>query len=124
VHKITITATIAVILLKLPAGSFTKISDGREISNDWATRVKSSLKSLQSGCSLVFLLEQNINVTDHVISEIITNIEALDLAKFVQFFKNILVKFFKMLLDLVRVKWLTLSIDARSNHVRTLVHVG
>jgi hypothetical protein len=81
-HKITITTTIAVSLLVLSAGSFTKISDWREIGDNRTTRVKSSLKRLQSGSSLVLLLELNINVTDHVIGEVITNIKVLDLTKF------------------------------------------
>ena len=81
-HKITITTTIAVILLVLSAGSFTKISDWREIGDNRTARVKSSLKRLQSGGSLVLLLELNINVTDHVIGEVITNIKVLDLTKF------------------------------------------
>lgn len=73
---------------------------------------------------MVLLLELNIDVTDHVIGEVITNIKVLDLAKFAEFFKNILIEIFEMLLDLVWIEWLALSIDTGSNHVRAVVRVG
>lgn len=123
-HKITITPTIAVILLILPASSLAKIGDRRKISDDRAARVEPALKSLQSSCSLLLLPELDIDVSDHMVGKIIADVEALDLAKLVEFFKDVLVEVLEVLLNLFGVDGLALGVDAGGNHVGTLVHVG
>lgn len=72
---------------------------------------------------MVFLLELSVDVADHVVSEVVTDVEILDLAKFVQLLKDILVEIFEMFLDLLRIDRLTLSVDPWGYYVRTVVHV-
>lgn len=76
-----------------------------------------------SCCSLIFLPELDINIADHVIRKVITDVEGLDLAKLAQFLKDILIEIFKMLLHLAGINWLALSINPRSNHIRALIHI-
>lgn len=78
---------------------------------------------MQSSGSLVLLSELDVDVSNHVIGEVIADVETLDLAKFAEFFKNIFVEVLEMLLDLPRVDGLALGVHARCDHVRTLVHV-
>lgn len=72
---------------------------------------------------MVFLLELNVNVADHVVGEVVANVEALDLAELAEFFEDVLVEILEVLLDLARVNGLTLSVHARRDHVGSLVHV-
>lgn len=123
-HEIAVTPTVTIILLKLPARGFTEISHRRKISNNGATRVESTLKSLQGGGRLVFLLELHIDVANHVVSEIIADVEALDLPEFAKFFEDVFVEVLEVLLDLAGVDGLALGVDAWGDHVRTLIHVG
>lgn len=66
-HEITVTATVTVVFLKLTARCFAKIGNGREIGNDRATGVEATLQSLQGSSGLIFLLELDIDVANHVI---------------------------------------------------------
>jgi len=123
-HKIAIPATIAAVLLILSAGCFTKISNWGEVDNNRAARVKAALKGCMSCSCLIFLPELDIDIAYHVISKVVADIEVLNLTKFAQFFKDVLIKIFKMLLHLARINWLALSINPRGDHVRALIHVN
>ncbi|RHN75401.1 hypothetical protein MtrunA17_Chr2g0320811 [Medicago truncatula] len=59
-----------------------------------------------------------------MISEIITNIKTFNITILRQFIKQILIKLFKMILNFPWINRLSMNIDTRSNHIRTLVHVG
>lgn len=60
-----------------------------------------------------------------MVSEIITNIQALNLAILAELLKQILIKILKVVLDFLRIEVLLLSlrVEARSEHVGALVHV-
>lgn len=123
-HEIAIPTPITIILLVLPAGSLAKICNRREISNNWAAGIVPTLQGLQGSGGLILFLELDIDIADHVVSEIITYVEGLDFTKFTEFLEDVLVKILEMLLYLSWVNWLSLGIYAWGNHIRTLVHVG
>lgn len=79
---------------------------------------------MQSSGSLILFPELDVDVADHVVSEVITDVEALDLTELAEFFKDVFVEVLKVLLDLPRVDGLALGVNARGDHVRALVHVG
>lgn len=124
VHEITVTTSIAVVLLELPAGGLAEIGNGGEIGNDGTAGVESALESLQGRCGLFFFFELNVDVSNHVVGKIVANVEALDLPKLAQLLEDILVEILEMFLDLSRVDWLPLRVYSWGNHVRPLVHVG
>ena len=124
VHEVTIPTTVTVVLFILPTRGFPKIRDRREIGNDGTPRIKPTLQSLQSGCGLILFLKLNIDVANHVISKVVTNVEAFNLAKLAEFLKEILEEILKVLLDLARVEGLAICIDTGGDHVGSLVHVG
>lgn len=72
---------------------------------------------------MVFLFKLDINISDHVVGEVIADIKALDLTELAEFFKDVFVEVLKVFLDFARVDWLALGVDAWSDHVRALVHV-
>jgi len=80
-HEIAISTTIAAVLLILPAGRFTEISHRGKVNNNWSARVKTALKGYMSSSCLIFLPELDIDITNHVISKVIADIEILDLTK-------------------------------------------
>lgn len=123
-HKVTIPTTVTVVLFILPTRSFPKIGDRREIGNDGASRIEPTLQSLQSGSSLIIFFKLNIDIANHVVSKVITNIEAFNLAKLAEFLKEILEEILKVVLDLARVQRLAVCVDAWGDNVRSLVHVG
>lgn len=123
-HEIAVAPSVTIVLFKLPTRRFTEISHWREVGNNWPAGVKPSLQSFQSRRRLIFLLKLDINVSDHVIGEIVADVKALDLPKPVKFFKDVFVKFFKVFLDLSRIDRLALSIHTRCDHIGALVHVG
>ena len=73
---------------------------------------------------MVFFLELNVHVADHVVGEVVANVEALDLAELAELLEDVLVEILEVLLDLARVDGLALGVHARRDHVGSLVHVG
>lgn len=123
-HEVAVASTVAAVLLKLSAGGLTEVSYRGEVHNDRASRVESALESLKSSSSLVFLLELDVHIADHVISKVVTNVEALNFSKLGELFEDVFIEVLKVFLDLSRVDRLPLGVYARGYHVGPLVHVG
>lgn len=123
-HEVTITTTIASVLFILPAGGFTKICDWREIDNDGTARIESPSQITESISSLLFFPILNIDIAHHVVSQVVTYIQRLNFSIFAELLKQIFVEILKMFLNFARINRISLSIDARSDHIRTLIHVG
>lgn len=123
-HKIAIPAAITAVLLVLPAGRLAKIGDGREVSNNRTAGVEPPLQCVESSRSLILLLELDVDISDHVVGEVVADVEALDFAEFAELLEDVLVEILEMLLDLGGVDRLALGVDAGSDHVGALVHVG
>lgn len=124
VHKVTITPTVAIVLLELAAGSLAEVGDRGEVGDDGAAGVEATVQSLESGGSVVLLLELDVDVTDHVVGEVVTDVEALDLAELGELLENVLVEVLEMLLNLAGVDGVALGVDSGGDHVGALVHVG
>lgn len=124
VHEIAVSASVAVVLLELAAGGLAEVGDRGEIGYDRATVVEPPLESLQGGGGVVLLLELDVDVADHVVREVVANVEALDLAELAELLEDVLVEVLEVLLDLARVDRLALGVHSGGDHVRPLVHVG
>lgn len=83
VHEITVSASVAVVFLELAARGFPEIRHRREVGDNWAAIVEAALQGLQGGGGLILLLELDVDVADHVIGEVVADVEALDLAELV-----------------------------------------
>lgn len=122
-HKITVTPTVAVILLVLPTSGLAEISYRGEISNDRPTGVEPSLKCLEGSRRLVLLPELSIHVPNHVVGKVVADVKALDLTELAQLLEDVLKKVLEVLLYLAGIDGLTLRIYSGGDHVRALVHV-
>lgn len=123
VHEIAVTASVAAVLLELAACGLAEVGDRREIGDDGAAVVEPALERLQGGGGVVLLLELDVDVANHVVGEIVADVEALDLAELAELLKDILVEVLEVLLDLARVDRLALGVDSGGDHVGPLVHV-
>lgn len=123
-HEVTVTPSIAHIFLILSACSFTKICNWREVDNDRAACIKPSAKILKRISCMLFLPKLYIHISDHVISYVVTDIQILNISVLAQLLKQILIEILKVVLDLAGVEILGLGVDAGSEHVGALVHVG
>lgn len=74
-----------------------------EISNDRAIEVEAALESLQSNGGLIFPLELNVDVADHVIDEVVADVKGLDVAVVVEFLENVLVEVLEVVLNVAGV---------------------
>lgn len=83
VHEITVSASVAVVFLELAARGFPEIRHRREVGDNWAAIVEAALQGLQGSGGLILLLELDVDVADHVIGEVVADVEALDLAELV-----------------------------------------
>lgn len=122
-HEITIPTAVAVTFLELATSGFTEVGDRREVGNNGASIVEASLEGSQSSGGFLFFLELDVDIPYHMISEIVANVETLNLSEFAEFFEDVLVEVLQVLLDLTRVDGLTLGVHAGGDHVGPLVHV-
>lgn len=123
VHEVAIPATVAAVLLKLPTRGLAEVGDGGEVGDDGAGVVESSVERVESLGGLVLLAKLDVDVADHVVGEIVADIEALDLTELCELREYVLIEVLEVLLDLARVQGLPLRIHAWRDHVRALVHV-
>lgn len=80
-HEIAIPTSITTLLLKLPASSLPEVRHRREIGDDGPTGVEPTMEGLKGSGSLVFLSKLHVHITNHVVSEIVADVEGLDLAE-------------------------------------------
>lgn len=59
-----------------------------------------------------------------MVGEVVADVEALDFPEFPELLEYVLEEVLEMLLDLAGVDGLSLGVDARGDHVGTLVHIG
>lgn len=123
-HEVAVSTTVASILLILPAGGFSEVCDRGEVDNNWTTCIKSPSEILKCICSMLFLPKLNIHITNHVVSQIVADIQALKFTILAQFLKEIFIEVLEVILDLTGIDGLALDVDAGGDHIRSLVHVG
>lgn len=109
-HEIAVTASVAVIFFKLPARCFAKIRNGGKINNNWSAGIKPTLHGLQSGGRLFFLPELDVNISNHVICKVITNIQVFNLTELAKLLENVFKEILEMLLYFARIHGLALRI--------------
>lgn len=124
VHEVAIPSAVAIVLLKLAAGCLAEIGDGGKVGDYGTAGVEAAMEGLEGGGSMVLLLELDIDVADHMVGEVVADVEALDLAELAKLLEEVLIEVLEMVLNLAGIDGLPLGIDAGGDHVGTLVHVG
>lgn len=124
VHEVAISSAVAIVFLKLAAGCLAEIGDGGKVGDYGTAGVEAAMEGLEGGGSMVLLLELDIDVANHMVGEVVADVEALDLAELAKLLEDVLVEVLEMVLNLAGIDGLPLGIDAGGDHVGALVHVG
>ena len=124
VHEVAEAASLTRALLILATLSFSKVSDGRVLGHDHASTVVASIHALHSGLSLGFVSELDIDVANHVITDVVSDDHLFHLAKLCHLHVDFLVEALKVLdsLDQVLLRHVP-AISKGDCRVRVLVHV-
>jgi len=92
VQKVAKSPTAAYLLVEIAAASFAKIRDRTEFHFHLSPVVESAVHSLH-GIACIFLVEKfTVDVTDHMITEVVADVKFVDPTKLGKFKKHVLVK--------------------------------
>lgn len=102
-HKITISASVALSILVLSTARLAEIRDGREFRKYGPSRIPPLVELLDGPSSCILLLEAHIYIADEVIANIVANDHFLDgTVAGGEFEEHVLVEEVKVLLQLGR----------------------
>lgn len=73
---------------------------------------------------VVFVAELDVDVANHVVGEVVADVEGFNVSEFGEFKEDVLVEVLEVLLDLGWVYGLALWVHSWGYHVWSLVHVG
>jgi hypothetical protein len=124
VHEVAVAAAVADVLLELAAGGLAEVGDGRELGDDGAARVEPALQRPQRRGGLLLLAELRVHVADHVVGEVVADVQAVDVAVPAELLEDVLVEVVEVGLDARGVDGPPLRVHAGRDHVRALVHVA
>eukprot|EP00201_Polytomella_parva_P017775 CAMPEP_0175057482 /NCGR_PEP_ID=MMETSP0052_2-20121109/11288_1 /TAXON_ID=51329 ORGANISM="Polytomella parva, Strain SAG 63-3" /NCGR_SAMPLE_ID=MMETSP0052_2 /ASSEMBLY_ACC=CAM_ASM_000194 /LENGTH=260 /DNA_ID=CAMNT_0016322699 /DNA_START=312 /DNA_END=1094 /DNA_ORIENTATION=+ len=99
VHKVAQATAAAGILVVLTTRGFTEIRDRREFDEDRTAIVVPFLQTEKSTGSRFFISKFNVHIANQMISNVIANIKVFNLAKLIEFLKNILKERLEMFLS-------------------------
>lgn len=102
-HEVAVATAGAGVLLVLPAGGFTEVGDRGELAIDGPPGVKAALQAGHSPGCCIFVPELGIDRADHMVGQVVTDVQILDLAMLGKLFEDILIELFEMLLALARI---------------------
>jgi len=92
VQKIAEATPAAALFIEIPAPCLSEIRDGTEFYLHLATIVEPSVHDLHRIAGVFFVEELAIHVTNHVIAEIVANMQLVDPTKLGEFQKHVFVK--------------------------------
>jgi hypothetical protein len=96
-HEIAITSSIACSFVVLTAFGFPEISHGRIFRDDDFACIVPAVESTHSGLCLIFSDILNVNIADHMFSNIVSDDNFFKLAEFSKLHENLLIKVLKMI---------------------------
>lgn len=91
-HEVTVAASCTRIFFVLSAGCFTEVCHRAELDLDGSATIKATLQSLESCCRPLFIRELDIDTANHVICQVVANVQVLDLAKLCKLLEDIFIE--------------------------------
>lgn len=95
-HEIAVPAATADALVKLPASSLTEISHWGVFASQHSPAVKAAIEIPQRLRRLLLIFVLDVDIADHVISEIFTYLDVFDFTKLFQLFVNLFIEFIEL----------------------------
>lgn len=107
-HEVAVATAGAGVLLVLPAGGFTEVGDRGELAIDGPPGVKAALQAGHSPGCCIFVPELGIDRADHMVGQVVTDVQILDLAMLGKLFEDILIELLQVRCSIP--SWLRASI--------------
>lgn len=91
-HEVTVTSSGTGVLFVLSAGCFAEVCHRAELNLDGSATIEATLQSLESCCSPLFIRKLDIDTANHVICQVVTDVQVLDLTKLCKLLKDIFIE--------------------------------
>lgn len=91
-HEVAVTSPCTSVLLILTACGLAEISDRRELDHDGPPGIEATLQAGERLGSTLLIPKLDIHTANHVICQIVADVQVLNLAMLRQLLKNIFVK--------------------------------
>ena len=88
-HKVTKPATSARVFVEIAASSLTKVGHGAEFHLHFSSVVESAVHDVECISSFFFVMEFGVDVSDHVVAEVVADVEGFKAAEFGEFFEEV-----------------------------------
>ena len=123
-HKVAESTTLAGTFLVLAALGFPKISDWRVLSHDHPVAVVAPVHTLHAGLCLGLVLVFEVDVADHMVTDVVRNDHLFDLAELGHLHEHLLVVALEVLnrINQVLLRHVA-TVSEGDRRVRILVHV-
>ena len=95
-HEVAVTTSVALTFTVLTALSFSEVSNRRKLCTDYAFRIVPSVKALHGSPCLLLVLEFDINISNHVIADVISDNDLVDLTELTELHENFFIKVFEV----------------------------
>lgn len=95
-HEVAETSSFASSFVVLPTFGLPKVSDWRELGVDHLASVVAAVHALHGFVSLLFILKLDINVTYHVVADVVGHNHLIKLTILRKFHVDLLVEIFKV----------------------------
>ena len=92
VHEVTVASSCTGVLFILSAGCFTEVCHRAELYLDGSATIKATLQSLKRCCSPLLIGELDVHAANHVICQVVTDVQVLNLTKLGKLLKDVLIK--------------------------------
>merc|ERR1719409_1118150 len=104
VHEVAVAAPRAHGLVVLAAARLAEVRHGRELADERPARVEAAEERLERRVRVLLVGELAVDVADHVVAQVLADVELLDLAVAGELVVDLLVELVELLLDLLRVE--------------------
>jgi hypothetical protein len=81
VHKVAVTSAVAPSFVILPASSLAEIGHGRKLGGDLAPAIHAPRNADQRALRIALVPKANVDVSDHVVRDVVADGHGLDLAE-------------------------------------------
>merc|ERR1719409_2218181 len=123
VHEVAVAAAHADGLVVLAAARLAEVRHGRELADERPARVEAAEERLERRVRVLLVGELAVDVADHVVAQVLADVELLDLAVAGELVVDLLVELVELLLDLLRVELRRVPARGGDLRRRVLVHV-
>jgi len=95
-HEVAVTTSVALAFTVLTALSFSKVGNWGKLCTDNALGIVPSVEALHGGSCLLLVLELDIDVSDHVIADVISDNDLIDLTELAELHENLFIEVFEV----------------------------